>query len=333
MRVLVTGGAGYIGSHTCKALARAGHLPVCLDNFQAGHRSFVRWGPLVEGDVRDASALMAALRAHQIDAVIHFAGRIAVGESVAFPLDHYEVNVGGTIALLQAMRACGVDALVYSSSAAVYGIPEEGRIGESAVLAPISPYGRTKATAEAIVADAAAAHKLRAVALRYFNAAGADSDAEVGEWHEPETHLVPLAIRAAMTGEHFTLNGTDYPTPDGTCIRDFVHVEDLAQAHVASVEALVAGRPLAAAMNVGAGIGHSVRTVLAMVEQVTERPVRVIEGARRPGDPPELVAHAGLIEACLGWSARKSDLRTIVASAWRWHRRMSRSQTLEEVSR
>ena len=288
---------------------------------------------MVEGDVRDASALMAALRAHQIDAVIHFAGRIAVGESVAFPLDHYEVNVGGTIALLQAMRACGVDALVYSSSAAVYGIPEEGRIGESAVLAPISPYGRTKATAEAIVADAAAAHKLRAVALRYFNAAGADSDAEVGEWHEPETHLVPLAIRAAMTGEHFTLNGTDYPTPDGTCIRDFVHVEDLAQAHVASVEALVAGRPLAAAMNVGAGIGHSVRTVLAMVEQVTERPVRVIEGARRPGDPPELVAHAGLIEACLGWSARKSDLRTIVASAWRWHRRMSRSQTLEEVSR
>lgn len=318
-RVLVTGGAGYIGSHTCKALAAAGWVPVCFDNFEAGHREVVRWGPCVEGDVRSETDLVRAILQYEIEGVIHFAGRIAVGESVANPLVHYATNVGGTMSLLRAMQVTGVRRLVFSSSAAVYGVPNDIPVAEDETIAPISPYGRSKAMAESIIADVAAAHGIRGVALRYFNASGADAACETGEWHEPETHLIPLAIAAAESGQPLTVNGADYPTPDGTCIRDFVHVSDLARAHVAALDALARGQVISAALNVGTGAGHSIRSVLAAVAEVTGRRVNSVIGSRRAGDPAMLVASVDRIRKELDWRPIESSLQHIVATAWNWH--------------
>lgn len=313
--VLVTGGAGYIGSHACKALSRAGFLPVCLDNLSTGHADAVRWGPLVAADVRDAAAVEGALRAHGVQAVIHFAASAYVGESVVDPARYYDNNVGGMIGLLAGCREAGVERIVFSSSCATYGVPERQPIGEQTPQRPINPYGRTKLICEEMLRDYGAAYGLRHVALRYFNAAGADPEGELAERHDPETHLVPLALRAA-TGRHAPLSilGTDYATPDGTCVRDYIHVADLAQAHVLAVQYLIQGGA-SVALNLGTGRGTSVREVVETVARITGRAPSVIEAGRRPGDPPELVADPSLARAVLGFEAGRSDIGTIVRDA------------------
>lgn len=318
--VLVTGGAGYIGSHTCKALAVAGMEPVCFDDLSGGKAALVRWGPLVTGDLRDTATLVATIKRHAIDAVIHFAGRIAVGESVAAPWLHYGSNVTGSLSLLEAMRATDVAHMVFSSSAAVYGVPNASLVSEDMALQPISPYGRSKLMIELALRDYAAASSLRAIALRYFNAAGADPDGESGELHEPETHLIPLALAALDGNGPLKVFGDDYDTPDGTCIRDYVHVSDLADAHVRALAALD-GADVPAALNVGSGRGYSVREVLAAIEQVVGRGVPVEMGQRRAGDPARLVADVQRIRKVLGWSPQYSSLPDIIATAWAWHQR------------
>src|SRR5262245_14841874 len=319
MRVLVTGGGGYIGSHTAKALAAAGHLPVSLDTLERGYRWAVRWGPLVQADVGDRPALEAALSEHRIEAVIHFAAYAYVGESMAQPDRYFRNNVAGTLHLLEALRERGIGHVVFSSSCATYGLPSRVPIVEEEPQVPVSPYGESKLMAERMIAWYARAFGLAATALRYFNAAGADPDGELGECHRPETHLIPLAIAAAQGRmAHLEIYGTDYPTPDGTAVRDYVHVADLADAHVRALE-----RPGAAGAmrvyNVGAGQGTSVRQVVAMVERVTGRTVPRVESGRRPGDPPELLAETGKVERELGWRPSRSSLETIVRSAWAWH--------------
>jgi UDP-glucose 4-epimerase/UDP-arabinose 4-epimerase len=320
-RVLVTGGAGYIGSHTAKALAQAGHAPVVFDNLSAGHVEAVQWGPLVVGDVRDADTVAEALRTHAIDALIHFAGLIEVGRSVRDPAPFWDVNLGGTAAVLQAMRACGIDRIVFSSTAAVYGQPGTDRpLTEELPLAPINPYGDSKLAAERMIAGVCAAHGLTGVALRYFNACGADPEGRIGEAHDPESHLIPLAVEAALGfGPALTLFGDDFPTADGSCVRDYIHVEDLARAHVLAVEhAMAEGDFLA--MNLGTGAGRSVREVVETVGRVVGRPTPHAVGPRRAGDPARLVADPSRAEAILGWRATRSDLEAIVASAAAWRR-------------
>jgi len=318
--VLVAGGAGYIGSHTCKALAAAGFTPVVYDNLSSGHRWAVRWGPLEIGDIRDEARLTEVMQRYRPAAVLHFAAVIAVGESVTDPGKYYRTNVGGSITLLGAMRAQGIDTLVFSSTAAVYGMPSRQPIDESQPRAPVNPYGWSKAMVEQIIADHANAHDLRWVTPRYFNACGADPEGEIGEAHDPEFHLIPRALMA-VAGKlpHLDLFGTDYPTPDGTCIRDYIHVNDLAAAHVAALRHLLGGGPSLAA-NLGVGRGFSVREVIAAVEAATGRPVPVRYGPRRDGDPPELVADPGLAGRTFGFAPRYTDLTEIVATAWNWHR-------------
>ncbi|GIL03125.1 MAG: UDP-glucose 4-epimerase GalE [Alphaproteobacteria bacterium] len=319
--ILVTGGAGYIGSHACKALAAAGHLPVTYDSLVLGHERAVAWGPLERGDITDRPRLAAVLARHRPAAVMHFAALSDVAQSMADPGRYYANNVGGTLCLLEAMRDHGVDRIVLSSTASVYGVPATVPVGEDAPLAPINPYGASKAMAERLIADFAAAHGLGWMALRYFNAAGADPDGETGEDHDPETHLIPLVLAAAAGRRGaVTVNGDDYDTPDGTCIRDYVHVSDLADAHVLALEALLAGSG-SAVCNLGNGAGFSVRQVIAAAERTTGRKVPVITGPRRPGDPAVLVADAGRARRLLGWAPRLSDLETIIATAWRWHGR------------
>ena len=323
--ILVTGGAGYVGSHACKALAGAGWSPVVYDNLSRGHREAVRWGPLVAGDLHDHARLVAALRAHRVSAVMHFAAYGYVGESVSDPHAYYTNNLGGTLALLGAMREAGVDRIVFSSTCAVYGIPEMLPIRESAATAPLNPYGETKLAIERVLHWYDAAYGLRYVALRYFNAAGADPDGEIGEDHEPEPHLIPRVLRAALgRGDPVAIYGTDYPTPDGTAIRDYIHVSDLAEAHLRALRHLAAGGG-SAALNLGTGRGHSVREVIAAVERIASRKVPQIEAARRPGDPPELVADPALARSRLGWQPRHSDLDTIVRTALAWLSRPGRS--------
>lgn len=321
--VLVTGGAGYIGAHTAKALHDAGFLPVVFDDLSSGSREAVRWGPFVQGDLRDRDALGAAMAAHDVTSVIHFAGLIEVGRSTVRPDLFWEVNVAGTVNLLMAMQARGVGRLVFSSSAAVYGQGGRGpleTIVESAAKAPASPYGDTKLAAEWMIDAQCRAYGLTAVALRYFNAAGADPSGLIGEAHEPETHLIPLAIAAALgDGKPLTVFGQDFDTPDGTCLRDYVHVTDLAAAHVA---ALQANLPPGAfeAVNVGTGQGRSVSQVVEAVARAVGRPVPHSLGARRPGDPPSLVADPRRSQALLGWTPAHSSLEEIVADAVRWER-------------
>ncbi|MET0295480.1 MAG: UDP-glucose 4-epimerase GalE [Phenylobacterium sp.] len=321
--VLVTGGAGYIGAHTAKALSEQGFLPVVFDNLSSGFRQAVRWGPFVHGDIRDGRAVREAIAAHGITQAIHFAGLIEVGRSVVRPDLFWEVNVAGTASLLDSLKASGVSRLVFSSTAAVYGQPQGlsalDTLPETLPLAPTSPYGDTKLACERMIAAHCAAFGLSAVALRYFNAAGADPSGLIGEAHDPETHLIPLAIRAAQgTGKPLTVFGTDYPTPDGACLRDYIHVRDLAAAHVAALAVdLPAGRFEAA--NVGTGRGYSVLQVIEAVEAAVGRPAPRSIGPRRPGDPPSLVADASRAAALLGWRPRNSSLEQIVADAARWH--------------
>jgi UDP-arabinose 4-epimerase len=322
--ILVTGGAGYVGSHACKALAGAGYRPVVYDNLSRGHREAVRWGPLIEGDLHDHARLAAALSAHRAAAVMHFAAFAYVGESVADPEIYYTNNLGGTLALLGAMRKAKVETIVVSSTCAVYGVPEHLPIRETTAKAPLNPYGETKLAIERALHWYAAAYGMRYAALRYFNAAGADPDGEIGEDHEPETHLIPRILRAALgRGGPVEIYGTDYPTPDGTAIRDYIHVTDLADAHVRALGHLAAGGD-SAALNLGTGSGSSVREVIAAVERIGGRKVPQREAARRPGDPPELVADPALARSQLGWQPRHSDLDTIIGTALAWETRPGR---------
>lgn len=317
--VLVTGGAGYIGSHTCKALARAGYIPITYDSLEHGHRWAVRWGPLVVGDLADSDLLRRTLIEHGISAVMHFAGYCYVGESMSAPGKYFHNNASNTLLLLEAMRAANVLSIIFSSSCATYGVPVRLPIGEDNPQQPTSPYGESKLVVEKMLRWWEAAHGVRWIALRYFNAAGADLDGDIGEDHQPETHLIPLAIQAAMgNGRSLEVYGGDYPTRDGTAVRDYIHVADLADAHVSALRTLEAGGP-STAVNLGTGSGYSVREVIAMVETVSGRhlPQRLVP--RRLGDPAELVADARRAAELLQWAPRHSSLRRIVESAWRWH--------------
>lgn len=324
--VLVTGGAGYIGAHCCKALAAAGYKPIALDNLCHGDPGATRWGPLIKGDIADRPLLDSLLGQSNIAAVIHFAAFAYVGQSVAHPGMYYRNNVAAMLTLLEAMRDHGVPVLVFSSSCATYGVPAELPIVETTRQEPINPYGASKLMGERMIADFTAAHGLRAVCLRYFNAAGADLDGEIGEDHEPETHLIPLTLRAADGGAPLSIYGDDYPTPDGTCVRDYIHVADLADAHVAAVRQLLDGRPLAPALNLGTGTGFSIRQIVAEVERVTGRQVARTIAPRRAGDPPVLVADSRAARASLNWEPNASNLAQIVESAWAWHSRPRRSE-------
>jgi UDP-glucose-4-epimerase GalE len=322
--VLVTGGAGYVGSHACKALAAAGHTPIVYDNLSRGHREFARWGPLEVGDLGDAAKLDAVFGRHRIDAVMHFAAFAYVGESVEQPALYYRNNVGGTLELLEAMRRAGVKRLVFSSTCATYGVPGRMPITEDLPQQPINPYGATKLMIERVLQDYDAAYRLRSVSLRYFNAAGCDPDGEVGEDHDPETHLIPRVLMAADgTLPQVDVFGTDYPTPDGTCLRDYIHVADLADGHVRALEYLQLGGA-STAINLGTGRAFSVREVIAAAERVTGRRIPVREGPRRAGDPPVLVADATRAREVLGFAPRFTEIEPIVATAWRWHERRVR---------
>lgn len=320
-RILITGGAGYVGSHCARALAAAGHEGIVFDNLTFGHREFVRWGPLVEGDIRDAVALDAVFNAQRIDAVMHFAALAYVGESVTAPGRYYDVNVHGTSLLLNAMVHAKVPTIVFSSSCAIYGEPDSTPIGEGTPTRPINPYGFTKLVCECMMDDFGRAHGLKSARLRYFNAAGSEPTGEIGEDHEPETHLVPLILDAAL-GRRPSVQvfGTDYRTPDGTAIRDYVHVTDLARAHVLALQYLLGGGDTLA-INLASGRGASVREVIDVASAVTDRKITACAAPRRPGDPSILVADAALAHKLLGWTAERSDLPTIITDAWHWHRK------------
>ncbi|MCS7021079.1 MAG: UDP-glucose 4-epimerase GalE [Gemmataceae bacterium] len=320
MRVLVTGGAGYVGSFTVRRLLQHGHTVTVFDNLSTGHRQAVPPECLVEGDLRDADQIDQLLIVQRVEAVIHFAALCQVAESVREPARYYVNNVLYGLQLLERCRRNGVGIFIFSSSCAVYGVPPQVPIPEDAPLVPIQPYGRTKLAFEYALADYATAYGMAAVALRYFNAAGAAPDGSMGEDHEPESHLIPRVLRTAL-GQQASVDiyGTDYPTPDGTCVRDYVHVEDLAAAHVLALEKAVAGRLIA--YNVGLGQGYSVRQVIATAEQVTGQRLKVREQPRRGGDPPVLIADNQRIRQEWGWQPQYTQLYDIIATAWEWHRR------------
>ena len=331
-RILIAGGAGYVGSHCARALAAAGYETVVYDNLTFGHRDFVRWGKLIEGDIRDANALDAVFKTGRFDAVMHFASLTYVGESVTDPGRYYDVNVHGTRVLLNAMIRAGVGLLVFSSSCALYGAPAQMPVSENAKLDPINPYGFTKLVCERMMDDFERAHDLKSVRLRYFNAAGADPTAEIGEDHNPETHLIPLVLDVALgIRPEIRIFGTDYPTPDGTALRDYVHVNDLARAHVLAVKYLLDDRK-SVALNLGSGQGISVQQVIDTVREITGRPIHAKQSSRRPGDPAELIANPEKANATLGWSAERSNLKTIITDAWRWHAlRFGRNDPMQRV--
>jgi UDP-glucose 4-epimerase len=317
--ILVTGGAGYIGSHTVKALKAAGLQPLIFDNFSTGHRSFLRGTPAVEGDLCNARDLADAFGKNSIEGVLHFAGKALVGESSEKPELYYQTNVLGGLNLLNAMKQHGVKYLIFSSSCATYGVPESIPIREDHLQNPINPYGDSKLAFERAMRWYHEAHGLEYLSLRYFNAAGADADGEFGEDHTPETHLIPLVLHAAAGSRpDVQVFGTDYPTPDGTCLRDYIHVSDLARAHVLGLQALIHGRVQSQAINLGTGQGYSVREVIETVRSVTGRDFKVLETGRRAGDPPRLVAAVDRAQKVLGWTAAESDLDNIVKSAWNW---------------
>ena len=319
--VLVTGGAGYIGSHACKALAFAGYTPVAYDSLVYGHQTAVKWGPLEKGDILDGARVSDVLAKYRPVAVMHFAAFAYVGESVTDPAKYYRNNVVGTLTVLDAMLALHIKRFVFSSTCATYGTPDSVPICEDAPQRPINPYGASKLMVERVLADYRAAYGLESIALRYFNAAGADPDGDTGEDHDPETHLIPLVLDAAAgIRPHITVLGDDYNTPDGTCVRDYVHVADIADAHVRAF-ARLGEDGLRGAYNLGTGIGVSVSDVIGMVRQVTGREVSVVRGARRPGDPEKLLADARLAKQDLGWEPHSSSLQNIVETAWAWHRR------------
>jgi UDP-arabinose 4-epimerase len=319
--ILVTGGAGYIGAHACKALAKAGYEPVAYDNLVYGHKEAVRWGPFVEGDIGDRDKVAETIRRHGIGAVMHFAAFAYVGESVEKPEKYFQNNVVNTLSMLEAMRATEVKQIVFSSTCATYGLPEKMPIREDTPQRPVNPYGETKLMIERALYWYGVAHGLRSVALRYFNAAGADPDGEIGEDHNPETHLIPLILDAAAGRRaHIGVFGTDYPTPDGSAVRDYIHVQDLADAHVRALRYLNDGGE-SRAFNLGTGDGHSVRDTIAAARRVTGRPIPSKDSPRRPGDPPVLVADAGLAKEKLGWVPALGSLEHIIGTAWAWHQK------------
>jgi len=316
--VLVTGGAGYIGSHTAKALAAGGFVPVTYDSLVYGHRWAVRWGPFVEGDIGDKAKLTETIRRYGISAAIHFAAFAYVGESMTQPRLYFDNNVTRSLTLLDAIVDTGVPHVVFSSSCATYGAPPKMPITEDTPQVPLNPYGETKLIIEKALFWYGAAHSISWTALRYFNAAGADPDGELGEAHSPETHLIPLVLEAAVGRRSIEIYGDDYPTPDGTCIRDYIHVSDLAEAHVAALRYLFAGGT-SKAMNLGTGAGHSVKEVILAAERITGRKAPHRLAPRRPGDPAVLVADPTLAGRVLGWRPQHSTLESIVGSAWAWH--------------
>lgn len=324
MKVLVTGGAGYIGSHTCKELALNGIEPVTVDNLIYGHRNAVKWGPFYETDIRNTKKLTDIIRLEKVEAVLHFAAFAYVGESVREPLKYYNNNLSGSISVLQAMQDAEVSHFVFSSTCATYGVPEKTPLTEQTPQNPINPYGTSKLLVEKVLQDHCKASDFKAIALRYFNAAGADPEGEIGERHDPETHLLPLAIRAALNqNDSMQIFGTDYPTPDGTCIRDYIHVKDLAAAHVKALQNLKQSPQPFAAYNLGIGRGYSVQEVLATTEKVIGKKVKSTVSERRPGDPPILLADASLARKELGWTPKLTELSTMIQTAYEWEKKAS----------
>lgn len=322
-KILVVGGAGYIGSHMVKMLLAAGRGVVLVDDFSTGHRDAVTGGEIVEGSIGDAALLRKLFNAHKFDGVMHFASRIAVGESVSAPAKYYRNNVANTLALATAMVEFGVRALVFSSSAAVYGNPQYVPIDENHPKQPINPYGRSKWMVEQMLEDFDRAYGLKSIRLRYFNAAGADPEGQLGEHHDPETHLIPLALQV-VSGRRDALQlfGRDYGTPDGTCVRDYIHVNDLCQAHGLALDRLCDGGG-SAAYNLGSGVGFSVQQVIDAVKRVTGKSVRVQDSPRRPGDPAVLLADPRRARAELAWAPRFGELETMIEHAWRWEQKLS----------
>jgi UDP-glucose 4-epimerase/UDP-arabinose 4-epimerase len=317
--ILITGGAGYIGSHCSKAVAEAGFLPIGYDNLSTGHKAFVQWGPLIVADVQDSSKIAAVIREHGVLAVMHFAAFSSVGESVADPQKYYANNVGGTLELLRGMREAGCDKLVFSSTGAVYGNAGRDPIPESAAGPTVNPYGRSKFMIEQILADYRSAYQFSSVCLRYFNACGADACGSIGELRDPETHLIPRALMALQGHvSDFAVFGDDYDTPDGTAIRDYIHVDDLAAAHITALELLLNG-DAGGIFNLGTGVGYSIKQILDAVQTETGKTVPWVMRARRAGDPPVLVADPSYAERKLGFRATRSDLSRIIRSAWAWH--------------
>jgi len=330
--ILVTGGAGYIGSHTCKRLSCAGFTPVAYDSLVYGHEWSAKWGPLEKGDILDAARLSEVMACYKPDAVIHFAAFAYVGESVTDPARYYHNNVVGTLSLLDAMRANSIDKIVFSSTCATYGVPGEVPIAEDAPQRPINPYGRSKLMIEQILADYGHAYGLKHVSLRYFNAAGADPDGELGECHDPETHLIPLVLDAAAGRRpNVTVYGSDYDTPDGTCIRDYIHVSDLADAHVRAMTGLGESK-LERAYNLGTGKGYSVAEVIEAGRRLTKRDFKVLKGDRRPGDPACLVADAFRAQRDLGWVPALTSIDEHLSTAWQWLVR-SHAQSVSDISK
>jgi len=319
MRILVTGGAGYVGSHCLRRLLSAGHEAVVYDNLRQGHRQAVPSGLLVEGDLADEAKLTDLLKGRKIDAVMHFAALALVGESVEKPDLYYRNNVVGSFHLLEAMRQAGVGKIVFSSTTAIFGAPEKMPIAETTPQQPINPYGFSKLAVERMLDDYAAAYGFSFAALRYFNAAGAAADGSIGEDHTPESHLIPIVLQVALgQRESISIFGEDYPTPDGTCVRDYVHVEDLAAAHLAALERLAPGKAIK--VNLGTGRGYSVRQVIDACRQITGHSVPTATARHRPGDPPELIADSRLARELLGWTPKYATIESIVETAWRWHK-------------
>lgn len=318
--ILVVGGAGYIGSHTCLALSERGYNPIVVDSLVTGFKSAVQWGSFHQVDLHSTAQLTEILVATRPVAVIHFAAFAYVGESVQNPLKYYQNNVVGTLSLLQAMKSAGVKNLIFSSTCATYGTPEKTPISEDTAQKPVNPYGHSKLMVEQILKDLASRDEIKAMCLRYFNASGADPEGRIGESHNPETHLIPLALQASSAGPELILFGTDYPTPDGSCIRDYIHVLDLAEAHILGFETLLKSEgPNFQALNLGTGQGISNLQVIHGIQEVTGRAVKYRTGARRPGDPPSLVADGRKALQVLGWKPKYSDLKTIIKHADQWH--------------
>ena len=317
--VVVTGGAGYIGAHTCKALASFGYTPVTYDNLRYGHKSAVKWGPLEKGDIADAARLVSVFNRYKPIAVIHFAAFAYVGESVIKPEKYYNNNVLGTLSLLKAMRRTGIEKIIFSSTCATYGMPDQLPIAESHPQNPINPYGRSKLMIEWILDDFCQAYDIKYVVLRYFNAAGADPETEIGEDHDPETHLIPLVLDVALgRRDQVQVFGTDYETPDGSCIRDYIHVTDLADAHLRALKHL-ARSGQSRVYNLGNGNGFSVKEIISATSKVTGRDIAWVGSGRRLGDPPVLIGSAEQIQNELGWNPQFVDIESIIETAWQWH--------------
>lgn len=319
--VLVTGGAGYIGSHTCKALAIKGFTPVTYDNLRYGHEWAVKWGPLEIGDITDKARLFQVMEKYRPVAVMHFAAFAYVGESIKKPDEYYRNNVSGTLTLLEAMRENKIAKIIFSSTCATYGIPDITPIPDDHPQRPINPYGNSKLMVERILRDFDVAYGTRSISLRYFNASGADPDGEIGECHDPETHLIPLALDAALKlRPHIAIFGNDYNTPDGTCVRDYIHIADLAQAHILALQQLMDGAKTTF-YNLGNGEGFSVREVINTASRISGYEINVVVSQRRPGDPPVLMGNASRAIRKLGWKPRYSGLETQISHAWQWHQK------------